>query len=64
MLAKQDQNQVKSIFVAGLQDEDVEVRLMGLRATIDYILIVTSAVRNGLVDVLPLVLNVIQLTEY
>ena len=58
MMVKQDQNSVKSIFVAGIQDADVNVQLMALRASIDYMIMAKSSIRNCLADLLPLILNV------
>ena len=58
LLVKQDQNSVKSMFIAGIQDADVNVQLMALRASIDYMIMAKSTVRSGLADLLPLILNV------
>jgi hypothetical protein len=58
LMVKQDQNAVKSIFIAGIQDADANVRLMALRACIDYMIMAKSSVRSGLVDLVPLILNV------
>ena len=60
LMSRQDQNAVKSMFVAGVQDADHAVRLMALQASIDYLTTAKQAVRNGLVDLLPLILNVNQ----
>lgn len=59
MMVKQDQNSVKSMFVAGIQDADVNVQLMALRASIDYMIMAKSSIRAGLADLLPLILNVL-----
>jgi hypothetical protein len=59
LLFKQDQNQVKAMFVAGLQDQDIDVRLTALKSTVNYISIAKSTIRTGLQDLIPLILNVI-----
>lgn len=59
MMMKQDQNSVKSMFVSGIQDGDVDVRLAALSASVQYLCICKSSTRNELSDLLPLILNVI-----
>ncbi|KAJ3252863.1 Importin-5 [Boothiomyces macroporosus] len=59
VLIKQDQNSVKSIFMAGVQDSDLDVRLAALKATVNYICVSKQAVRNAMADLLPHLLNVI-----
>jgi hypothetical protein len=58
-LTKQNQNNVKNIFVAGLQDGDVDVKLASLKASINYICMAKKPVREAMADLLPLILNVI-----
>jgi hypothetical protein len=58
-LSKQDQNHVKNIFVIGLQDQDYEVKLAALKACVSYLCLAKRAIRDGLTDLLPLMLNVI-----
>jgi hypothetical protein len=36
LMSKQDQNMVKSMFVAGVQDADMDVRLASLKASVQY----------------------------
>ncbi|KAJ3273865.1 Importin-5 [Terramyces sp. JEL0728] len=59
VLIKQDQNSVKSIFMAGVQDADLDVRLAALKATVNYICVSKQAIRNAMADLLPHLLNVI-----
>ncbi|KAI8900835.1 armadillo-type protein [Globomyces pollinis-pini] len=59
LLTRQDQNAVKNMFVTGVQDQDMDVRLAALKATVEYICLSKQSIRKGLTDLLPLLLNVL-----
>ncbi len=60
LISKQNAATLKPVFLAGIQDSDVDVRIDCLRASVQYLCECKASVRNDLADLLPLILNVIR----